>query len=231
MAAADVQLQIPSHMRPVPGSVNIPVAKFPPPTKAKVTVDITEVASAFVNTINHQLQKKDFVGLSENFIEDGYWRDHLALTWAFRTLHTPNTILPFLQQAAASKDGFRLRSVAVDDRSVGRSPKLCTVDAAGEVSGVQVVLKIETAVGAGRGLVKLVQEGGKWKIFTLFTRLEEIRGFEEALNGRRARGVEHGGKPGRKNWAERREAEADFASGSPAVLVIGKFTTHTLRLS
>lgn len=234
MAAADVQQQIPSHMRPVPGSFNIPVAKFPPATKLNVAVDATSVATAFVDTFNQQLRKKDLAGLAGTFVEDGYWRDHLALTWAFRTLHTPSAILPFLQKAAGSKDGFRLHNIAVDDSSATRAPKVCNVDAVGEVSGVQVVLKIETAVGAGTGLVKLVQESGTWKIFTLFTRLEELRGFEEALNGRRTRGVEHGGKPGRKNWAERRDAEIEFTTQSPAVLVIGNTQqlsqTHETRL-
>lgn len=221
MAAADVQLAMPSHMRPVPGSINIPVAKFPPATKPDVTVDAAKIASATVDTLNQQLQNQDLTQLSQLFTEDGYWRDHLALTWSFRTAHTPASILSFLQSSAKSKDGFRLKSIALDDSSSCRAPKVAPVDAAGEVSGVQFFITLETAIGTGVGLVKLVQDGGAWKIFTLYTRLEELRGFEETVNERRGKGVEHGGKPGRKNWAERREADADFTSTSPTVLVIG----------
>lgn len=229
MAAADVQSAIPSHMRPVPGSFNIPVAKFPPAVKADNTVDAAKAASTLVDTFNEQLANQSFTNLSHNFTEDGYWRDHLALTWAFRTAHRPATILSFLQSASKSRDGFRLKRIAVDDSSTCKEPKVASVDAAGEVSGVQFFIKLETAIGTGTGLVKLVQEGREWKIFTLFTRLEELRGFEESVNERRGKGVEHGGKPGRKNWAERRETDADFTSTEPAVLVIGKSSVSFFR--
>ncbi|ROT37079.1 hypothetical protein SODALDRAFT_351447 [Sodiomyces alkalinus F11] len=49
-----------------------------------------------------------------------------------------------------------------------------------------------------------------------------IRGHEEATLGRRAVGVEYGDKPGRKNWAERRQAESEWQDGrEPAVIILG----------
>lgn len=227
MATADVQ-SLPSHMRSVPGSVNIPIANFPPATKPDTTLDPASIASALVTKFNQSLSNQDFPTLSRLFIEDGYWRDHLAVTWVFRTVRSPATILGFLQNSAKSRDGFRLAKIAVDETSTVRAPKAVPVDAAGEVHGIQFFITLETAIGRGTGLVKLVQEGGDWKIFTLYTRLEELRNHEEAVNERRGRGVEHGGKPGRKNWAERRQADADFTSSEPTVLVVG--TLHPLQL-
>ena len=230
MATAAVEPAIPSHMRPVPGSVNIPVAKFPPVVKSASTIDPAEAASALVSTLNQALDKHDFTALSHLFVDNGYWRDHLAVTWAFRTVWTPPAILDFLKSSSRSRDGFRLRQIAVDDSTAVRAPKLTPIATTGQGSGVQFFITLETVLGTGTGLVNLVEQGGEWKIFTLYTRLEELRGHEEATNGRRAQGVQHGGRPGRKNWAERRQADADFTSSEPAVLVVGKLSGLFLRL-
>jgi putative flavoprotein involved in K+ transport len=62
--------------------------------------------------------------------------------------------------------------------------------------------------------------GNAW---TLLTTLQELKGFEEKKGERRAKGVEHGNYPGRKNWLERK-TEADALLGSvkqPYVVVVG----------
>ena len=226
MATADVQSAVPSHMRTVPGSVNIHIAQYPSPAAAAPATDPTKVASDLVGTFNQALEKNDFATLAGLFVENGYWRDHLALTWAFRTARSPPAILDYLQSSARSRDGFRLKKIVVDDSSAVRAPKLGPIDVAGEVVGVQFFIILETAVGTGTGVVKLAQEGGQWKIFTLYTRLDQIRGHEEAINGRRGQGVQHGGQPGRKNWAERRQADAEYTSTEPTVFIVGRSQTN-----
>jgi hypothetical protein len=72
------------------------------------------------------------------------------------------------------------------------------------------------------GLAKLVQQGGKWKAFTLFTLMRELKGHEESVASRTPQGVDHGGKPGRKNWLECRVADANYESSEPAVLILGE---------
>ncbi|KAI3333506.1 hypothetical protein F4824DRAFT_490876 [Ustulina deusta] len=209
-------------MRCVPGSVNIKVAKFPSPTKYIGDLDPSRVASNLVENFNKALDKKDYSAIGNLFAEDGYWRDHLALSWVFRTIQTPPHILDFLQRCAESRDGFRLKSMDIDATTVTKQPQIVPVDASGSVSGIQFFINVDTVLGTGVGLVRLVEKGGQWKIFTLYTRLEELRGHEEAIHHRRVKGAEHGGKPGRKNWAEKRVAEADINAGhEPAVLVIG----------
>ncbi|KAI0204251.1 hypothetical protein F4808DRAFT_448905 [Astrocystis sublimbata] len=213
-------------MRCVPGSVNIKLAQFPSQTTTK-TVDgldpsPSSVASELVGRFNKALEENDYAAISNLFVADGYWRDHLALSWVFRTVQTHPGILDFLQSCAKSRDGFRLKSIEVDDETGVKGPKAIPIDASGSVSGIQFFIKLTTVIGAGVGLVRLVEEAGQWKIFTLYTRLDELREHEEATYQRRTKGVEHGGKPGRQNWAERRTAEADFDAGSePAVLVVG----------
>ncbi|KAL6408851.1 indole-3-pyruvate monooxygenase-like protein [Ilyonectria robusta] len=224
MATVDVQpvQSVPSHMRTVPGSVNIPVAKFPSAPKIAAAVDPAQVAASVVDSVNQVLAKRDFAALSQFFVDDGYWRDHLALSWVFRTVKSPPRIQEFLQSCAGSKDGFRLKKLAVDGTTTVRAPKIVPIDASGNVSGVQFFVAVETVLGTGVGLARLVEQGGQWKIFTLYTRLEELRGYEEIINERRVKGAEHGGKPGRKNWAEKRALAANFNDGSdPSVLVVG----------
>ncbi|KAI9898104.1 hypothetical protein N3K66_006464 [Trichothecium roseum] len=214
----------PSDTRSVPGSVNIPVAQFPPTPKPSSGTDASAVAAAFVAKLNRALAERDFPAASALFVDGGYWRDHLALTWRFRTVQGPPGVEAFLREAAGSRDGLRLRAAAVDASTEVRAPKVAPLDAAGTTTGVQCFLTLETAVGRGVGFLRLVESGGGdgWKAFTLYTRLEEIRGHEEATGPRRSRGVEHGGKPGRKNWAERRAAAAEFGEGhDPVVLIVG----------
>ncbi|KAK4225226.1 hypothetical protein QBC38DRAFT_511223 [Podospora fimiseda] len=73
--------------------------------------------------------------------------------------------------------------------------------------------------GKGRGVVRVAQEGEEWKVWTVFTCLEELKGFEERLRARREDGVQHGGVLGRKNWRERREEDVEGVK--PQVLVVG----------
>ncbi|CAM1501280.1 Fc.00g104420.m01.CDS01 [Cosmosporella sp. VM-42] len=221
-STADVQV-IPSHMRSVPGSVNVPVAKFPSSsTKPDGTIDAPKVAAAFVDAFNKGLQNKDFKSIAGCFVEDGFWRDHLALSWAFRTVQSPKDIQTYLYDCAGSRDGFRLKSISVDSTTSVRAPKALALNRAGTVKGVQVIFQLDTAIGTGQGVARLVEDGGHWKIFTLYTRLLQLKGHEESINERRPKGVEHGGKPGRKNWARRRTEAAEFNDGNePAVLVIG----------
>lgn len=95
-------------------------------------------------------------------------------------------------------------------------------DGQGHVQGVQTFLTTESDVGRGLGVARLVQQGGKLKVFTLFTSMRELRGHEEAVFGRRPEGVAHGGLPGRKNWQERRAADENYEDSEPTVLILGK---------
>ncbi|KAF7553665.1 hypothetical protein G7Z17_g3439 [Cylindrodendrum hubeiense] len=224
MATVDVQpvQSVPSHMRTVPGSVNIPVAKFPSAPKIAAAVDPAQVAASLVDSFNQVLDRRDYAGLSQLFVDDGYWRDHLALSWVFRTVKSPPRIQEFLKSCAGSKDGFRLKKIAVDNTTKVRAPKIVPIDASGNVSGIQFFVAVETVLGTGVGLARIVEQGGQWKIFTLYTRLEELRGYEEAINERRVKGAEHSSTPGRKNWAEKRASAANFNDGNdPSVLVVG----------
>lgn len=220
---------VPSHQRCVPGSHNIPQAEFPPAVNTPSSIDAAAATAQIIESFNEALAAKDFAALAALFVDgqDTYWRDHLALTWVFRTVEGRSAILEFLNHAAGSKDGFRLKKIAADTASAFKSPQAAPIDPRGEIPGIRSHLTLETAHGTGTGLLKLVHQEDGWKIFTLYTRLEELRGHEQGAFFHRPQGVQHGGQPGRKNWAERREAEAKYEDGDgPAVLIVGMSLKH-----
>ncbi|GAB1318037.1 Putative flavin-containing protein [Madurella fahalii] len=150
-----------------------------------------------------------------------FWRDHLALAFSLRTLRGRAAIRAYLTSLPAQAlKGLQLE---VDGSSAFRAPQVAGFRPGGDVRGVGFFVKVENGVGTGRGVVRLVESGGEgqWKIWTLYTALEELRGFEEARGPRREVGVQHGSVVGRKNWEERRREEAEFGTEEPEVLIIG----------
>jgi hypothetical protein len=205
---------IPSSERPELGSVNIPLGEYPS-TSNNASVDAKGVAEDIVSRLNNALEKKDSAAAAALFLtDDSYLRDHLALSWEFRTIKGRSKIQSYLDESP-----LQLQSVKVDSSGGFRSPKYGAIDAWGDVNGIVFFFTFETAIGRGEGVVNLAEESDGWKIFTLYTVLKELKGHEEPLHGRRTRGVKHGGDPNRKNWAERREAEKNDID--PRVLVIG----------
>lgn len=71
--------------------------------------------------------------------------------------------------------------------------------------------------------MRLAQEGEKWKIFTIFTSLRELKDAPEGTGVNRPAGVQHGALHGRKNWLDRRAAEVNYEDSQPDVLVVGRF--------
>ena len=213
MATADVL--VPSYMRVTPGSVNIPVATFP-----KIRSDPSDpksIAIDWAKSFNGALAKGDPKNIASFFLEDSYWRDHLALSWDYHTATGSKAVESYLSEL---KNGVQLQNVEIDLSTPFRSPHIAAFDL-GDVKGVESFLTFKTKLGSGNGLVRLAEEQGKWKIFNLFTTLTELVGYEESTGLRRPQGVEHGGQKDRKNWLDRRAADENYDSTEPTVLIVG----------
>lgn len=203
-----------SSERPEYGSVNIPLGEYPA-TSTHESVDANKVADDIVSRFNDALSKKDNDAISKLFLSDkSYWRDHLALTWDFRTSKGAQSIKKLLDEAKV-----QLTKIEVDKSSAFRAPKFGPIDAFGDVKGIQFFIKFETEVGRGKGVINLAEEKGQWKLFTVYTSLQELKGHEEPVGHRRTKGVKHGGDPAKKNWKEQRESEKEDID--PKVLIIG----------
>ncbi|MCJ1228592.1 hypothetical protein MMC12_005253 [Toensbergia leucococca] len=217
---ATAAVDVPSYARVEPGSSQLSPAIYPKASPSS-PVDINAIASEWVSELNKAFTGTDYTAVAQLFLRDSYWRDQLGLSWDYHTLHGPENISSFLKSAPK---GCRIKSLEVDSSSSVRQPSVSGVDFNGKVQGVVSFLTIETDVGRGRGLVRLLQdqEDGKWKAFTLFTTMHELKGHEETVRGRRPNGVIHGGQPGRKNWQERRKATENFEGDiEPTVLILG----------
>ncbi|KAL9600423.1 MAG: hypothetical protein Q9219_003176 [cf. Caloplaca sp. 3 TL-2023] len=219
---ATASLDMPPSNRGAPGS-KLPIpATLPEPTPTPTEpIDPYDVALAWVDSFNALLDGREKAA-REVFLEESYWRDFLCSTWDFHTFHG----LPKISAALESGDEQRrLKKLTLDSNDGARKPTVASIDFHGDIKCVQAYLTVDTDVGRGRGLVKIVRDTKDeaiWKAFILFTTLEELKGYEESVYTRRPTGVDHGAHPGRLNWQQRRDAEANCeAPFEPAVLIVG----------
>ncbi|KAI9792878.1 MAG: hypothetical protein M1833_000990 [Piccolia ochrophora] len=217
---ATAKVQVPPSNYIAPGSHHLSPVSYP---KSSTTTppDARETAIAWVSSFNDLIQSGDAIA-PDVFLEESHWRDLLCSTWDFHTLSGPEKIATFIQD---QHNRSHIQSLSVDTSTDLRQPTVAAVDFGGSVKGVQAFVTVDTDVGRGRGLVRLLsdaKDGGKWKAFTLFTTLEELKGYEELVKDRRPTGVEHGAQPDRRNWKDRRTAAENFEGDiQPAVIIIG----------
>jgi putative flavoprotein involved in K+ transport len=161
---------------------------------------------AWLAAFEDALTARDVDRAAEMFAAMSFWRDLIAFTWNITTVEGPDGVRDLLTATLENTDprGFR------------------TTEEPTEADGVTTAwIEFETAVGRGRGLLRLQEEGTK--AFTLLTTLHELKGHEEPLRERRPMGAEHGANRDRTTWLERRqheEAELGYTI-QPHVLVIG----------
>ncbi|KAG0649042.1 putative oxidoreductase [Hyphodiscus hymeniophilus] len=208
-----------SHERVETGSYSVTTAEFPTSSiNDIVSANADQVAAEWASSFSVAVAAQDFAELSNLFLSESYWRDHLCLSWEFHTLKGPKQIIAFF---LAAKNGCRLKTLKVDDTNIHRKPTKTALDYDGKVPAIQAFLTTENDIGRGLGVVRLVKNSGRWKAYTLYTSMRELSGYEEPLMSRRPEGVEHGGKPGRLNWKDRRAIQEEFKDTEPAVLVVG----------
>ncbi|KAI1382386.1 FAD/NAD(P)-binding domain-containing protein [Hypoxylon crocopeplum] len=200
----------------IPGSVDLPIAPWPATVKDE-SVGAVEVATEIIRSFNESLAKRDHKAVADLFLENSYWRDFLGMTWDLRTMKGKDNIISFLDK------GHHLENIGIDQEysAKGAGAKFVNFRDYGTVDGIQVFLQIGTKYGSGPGFARLIQDNGKWKIWTLFTSMHNLHEHPEPSGRLRANGAKHGVHVGRKNWLDRRKAEFNFENGDPDVLVIG----------
>lgn len=165
-------------------------------------------AEAWLTAFEDALKARDVATASSLFAATSFWRDLVSFTWNLKTVENPTGVADLLEHTLEGTDpsGFHL------------------AEPADEADGVVTAwIGFETAVGRGTGLLRLVDEDGTDKAFTLLTTLHELKGHEEPRGERREMGAEHGADKHRQTWKEKRQAEAESLGSTeqPYVLVIG----------
>ena len=180
------------------------------------TDDISTAVENWLAQFETALATPDDSLLNALFHADSYWRDALALSWTLQTINGRDGILGVLkaQAGAAAPSGF-----AIDpDRAAPRKAMRAGTDC------IEAIFRFETATGRGDGILRLIPDAGdgnRLKAWTLFTALEELKGFEEQLGAARPRGNAYSRDFRGPNWLDLRKASADYADRDPIVLVIG----------
>ena len=172
------------------------------------TTNASERADAWLAGFARALDERDIERVTGMFATESYWRDLIAFSWNITTAEHRDGVADLL--------GATLERVAPS----GFAREEDADDADGVVTAW---FRFETAIGRGRGLVRLVAEDGADRAWTLLTSLHELKGHEEPLRDRRPRGAEHGAHQDRATWAERRarETESLGTTEQPYVLVVG----------
>ena len=161
-------------------------------------------AQHWLDALSRALSANDPAAVGDLFLADGFWRDLVAFTWDIRTMEGRDAITGMLRATLAAVQ-----------------PSNWTLDGEpSEANGtIEAWLRFDTAAGRGRAIVRL-REGRCW---TLFTALQELKGFEEPSGTRRAKGVVHAALRGRTTWAEERAKEATTLgiTRQPYCLIVG----------
>ena len=179
-----------------------------------------EVVAHWLSTFEDALKKEDFNSLAALFRPDGWWRDHLGLSWDLRTLNGVDAISNYIKHQT---QGGKHQLFNLNARITGRyKPKLANPRE--DVRWVESMFDFETNAGRGAGVVRLVQNGsqGAWKCYLLSTTLLEIKGAEELIGGRRPHGGDNSltalpGKEYMGNWQDHRERQKEFVDSELCV--------------
>ncbi|MFV8163049.1 flavin-containing monooxygenase [Mycobacterium sp. 134] len=172
------------------------------------TLSPQERVDAWLADFESALADRDIERVVGKFATDSFWRDLVAFTWNLKTLEGRDSMADMLTTRLADTDpsGFRTAETPTEEFD-------------GEHVVTSAFIEFETAVGRGKGHLRLRDELG----WTLLTTLQELKGHEERKGANRPLGAVHGSDPDRRSWAEKRLDE-DLTLGyteQPYILVIG----------
>ena len=163
---------------------------------------------AWLASFESALKGREIEAAAGLFATESYWRDLVSFTWNITTVEGRDGVSELLTGTLENTDpsGF------------------ATEEPPDEADGVVTAwITFETGVGRGRGLLRLKEEDGEDRAWTLLTTLHELKGYEEPRQDRRPMGAEHGANKERQTWLERQQAEAETLGSTtqPYVLVVG----------
>lgn len=182
------------------------------------------VFSTWLKDFSRALETREPAAIADCFLDDGYWKDFLAVTWDFRTYEGPadigNNLVPMIAQSG-------LRSLELAHNRT--PPQFCRRSGRSVLEGL---FDFETNLGRGTGVVRLVQEepgngrwdkaeDGPWKAWLLLTSMQELRGFEEKIGHHRPSGDQFSKNLVEGNWLDQRQSSVENAGDNPPVVIVG----------
>jgi cation diffusion facilitator CzcD-associated flavoprotein CzcO len=180
------------------------------------TDDITASVENWLTEFERALAGSQTETLEPLFHPESYWRDALALSWNLQTVNGADAIVKELSVIAASSAPcqFKIDPERAPPRRVRRAG----------TETIEAIFKFETAQGRGHGIIRLIPDAAdnnRLKAWTLFTALEELKGFEETIGSARPRGQSYSRDFRGPNWLDQRQASISYTDRDPTVLVVG----------
>lgn len=179
------------------------------PVQAVLQSDYERVEQ-WVTAFSAALEKRSAAALAGLLAPEGYWRDLLAFTWSITPVQGAEEIAALLvaKQATVNACGFAVAEGRTPPRRVQRAG----------LNVIEGIFRFETDLGRGLGVVRLLADAPE-RAFQVMTSLQELKGFEEKIGGRRPIGGFR--NFGGANWKEQREAQQAYTDREPTVLVVG----------
>ncbi|GJJ14649.1 hypothetical protein Clacol_008915 [Clathrus columnatus] len=177
-----------------------------PPKNIDASKIVTEWSDRFFKALSSD-NVDETVSL---ILEDGLWRDMLAITWNFRTIFKSENIRKLLNARLAQTKITNLKLSEDKDKQ----PAL--VNPNPELIWIQAFFDFETSVGLCSGVFRLVPTpNGEWKAHTVYTNLEGLKGFPPKAGPYRSHESNHG------FWESQRAKETAYEDREPTVLIVG----------
>ncbi|GJJ14647.1 hypothetical protein Clacol_008913 [Clathrus columnatus] len=174
-------------------------------------VDVSKVVGEWSHKFFNALTANNVDESVSLLVKEGLWRDMLAFTWNIRTFINSENIKKFLN---ARLEQTKLINAKLSDQKE-KQPTL--INPMPDLMMIQAFFEFETDVGIGSGVFRIVPspDGDGWKGHSIFTRLEELKGFPPQVGAHRNVDSNH------SFWASRRAKELVFEDHEPTALLIG----------
>lgn len=170
----------------------------------RAAIKPNEIINSWLSAFETAIESGDSEATGKLFLEEGWWRDILALKWQTRAFHAE-------QLGDAIKDAQAAKLANL--KAVTTGVLTPVVNDMGPFTLVESAITFETRVGTGTGYLRLANSAaGEWKAWIIMTNLKEIRGQEEPQKQRIA-----------PTWSyspDHAEYEA-MSQKSPRVIIVG----------
>ncbi|KAK7037595.1 hypothetical protein VNI00_011087 [Paramarasmius palmivorus] len=168
-------------------------------------LDAAQIAKDWFHAFTERIHDAD--ATLQLLCPDALWRDLLAFTWDMRTFVGQDKIRPFLKDrvAGSSFDRSEMTSFVQLQKPFP------------DLAWIVAIFRFEVEAGGCCGVFRLVPTAsGAWKAFTIFTSLDNLRGFPYEVGALRRSNV----VPGIR-WSQHRREEVDCRDSDPVVLIVG----------
>ena len=179
------------------------------------TSEAEAAAEVWLAALNTSFQSNNANAVAELFLEDGEWRDLVALSGVLQTLDMASDLAQMLLAAVARAGA---RNFSVDYART--APRLVN---RGGRDVVEAILRFDTELGTGEGLIRLVRATGEtgYRAWSLMTALDELNAVPPHVPTPESDPFNVGADLDAPNWLDLRSRARAYANRDPEVLVVG----------